>query len=135
MRSEHINEDADAIKVPTVIHRTGPRCKLERDMEHTFWVIFRLAKLDATQEEIAGAFGVDRATLRRFCIRYPEAQEVMARGYAMGNISLRRSQQRQALKGNTKMLIWLGKQRLGQRDKADVTVNALSYEEALAALG
>lgn len=39
-----------------------------------------------------------------------------AAGWAKGNISLRRTQKQQADSGNATMLIWLGKQWLGQRD-------------------
>ena len=46
------------------------------------------------------------------------------RGRAQGKQSLRRMQHQVAMKGNVKMLIWLGKQVLGQTEKIDTNVNA-----------
>ncbi len=42
------------------------------------------------------------------------------RGYARGRASLRTWQFQAAKAGNTKMLIWLGKQLLGQKDTSKV---------------
>jgi hypothetical protein len=41
-------------------------------------------------------------------------------GSAIGRTTLRRLQWQKAQTGDSTMLIWLGKQMLGQRDKADV---------------
>jgi hypothetical protein len=40
---------------------------------------------------------------------------------AVGRMSLRRKQWKAAEDGNTTMLVWLGKQYLGQSDKSEVT--------------
>lgn len=45
-----------------------------------------------------------------------------------GEASLREAQYKKALKGDNMMLIWLGKNRLGQRDKEERTENAISTE-------
>ena len=51
-------------------------------------------------------------------------------------MSLRRAQYQKALDGNPTMLIWLGKQILGQRERVDIDLNAsiaaMSPEEKLA---
>ena len=47
----------------------------------------------------------------------PEFAEIITRGRANGKMSLRRVQWARAQAGSDTMLIWLGKQILGQRDK------------------
>jgi len=69
--------------------------------------------MQCAQAEIADSLGVGHATIERRLPR-PEYREVMKRGYALGRISLRRMQMQVARAGNTAMLIWLGKQYLGQ---------------------
>ena len=83
----------------------------------------KLCALQCTQAEIADWFGVGSATIERR-LRQPEYREVMERGYARGRISLRRKQMQLAEQGNPAMLIWLGKQYLGQRDSVDQTIGA-----------
>ena len=74
-----------------------------------------LAKVGCTTTEIAAELKVDRRTLqRRFAATIKEAKEA-------GRTSLRRAQWRVALKGNPTMLIWLGKNELGQKDRAELT--------------
>jgi len=77
----------------------------------------KLAYLHCTQEEMASFLGVSTDTLRRdpvFC-------DIYKKGMDNGRTSLRRLQWKQAEEGNTTMLIWLGKQILGQRDKQELT--------------
>ena len=70
-----------------------------------------LASYHCTLEEMASFFKCDRHTLAN---NYsPE----IAKGKASGKIKLRRKQFDVAMKGNTTMLIWLGKQILGQNDQ------------------
>jgi len=70
-----------------------------------------LASFHCTLEEMAQFFKCDRHTLTA---NYsPE----IAKGKADGKIRLRRKQFDVAMKGNTTMLIWLGKQILGQNDQ------------------
>ena len=78
--------------------------------------------------------GVSEFALSRFFARFHEAANAFDEGASEGRASLRRIQWMQAQKSPA-MAIWLGKQWLGQRDKADVTVKEISHEEALRALG
>ena len=76
----------------------------------------KLAVMHCTQIEIAEFLGLHVRTLQRdkeFCRIYKEA-------CASGAMSLRRMQWAAANKGNTTMLVWLGKQYLGQRDKQEI---------------
>ena len=71
-----------------------------------------MASVMATQEEIASFLGCDVRTLQRddeFC-------RIYKKGLDVGKMSLRRFQYESAKKGNATMLVWLGKQYLGQKD-------------------
>jgi len=70
-----------------------------------------LAQIRCTYEEMAAMLGVDSDTLRsRFSARIEQNRE-------KGRQSLRRRQWQAAMEGDRTMLIWLGKQELGQSDK------------------
>ncbi len=74
----------------------------------------KLAAIGCTDKEIADIVGCSHDTLtRRF-------KEDLAFGRANGRTSLRRKQWEVALSGNVTMLIWLGKQQLGQSDKQEI---------------
>lgn len=72
-------------------------------------MVMKLAELFATETEIAYVMGINRSTLRK----YPHLLEG---GKARAKVKLRRAQMEKALDGNPTMLIWLGKQMLGQSD-------------------
>ncbi len=73
-----------------------------------------LAGAFCTDEEIGAKLGCSSDTLTR---RFAEALKE-GRDDAKG--SLRSKQMAVAMKGSIPMLIWLGKQYLGQRDKSDI---------------
>ena len=75
--------------------------------------IFRLAAICCTMTEIAAVTGLSVDTLER---RYAEPIKA---GREIGKATLRREQYRLAMNGNPTMLIWLGKQLLGQADKVE----------------
>lgn len=74
------------------------------------------AERGAILEEIADCMGVHRNTLSA-----PHnkalAQEAYQRGTSRCNIGLRRKQVEVAMDGNPRMLEWLGRVRLGQKDQ------------------
>jgi len=76
--------------------------------------LFYLARLFCTQAEAAGVLGVTRQTLLTFMARHPQARDEWERGRTCGCVALRKMQWDLAMSGNTTMLIWLGKQYLGQ---------------------
>lgn len=89
----------------------GGRPKFDVDYEQ----VEKLAGLQCTQEEIASYLGCSVDTLQRdekFCGIYKS-------GMDKGRMSLRRKQWQAANDGDKTMLVWLGKQYLGQRDKKD----------------
>ena len=78
-----------------------------------------LGKINATHVEAADVLGVSRETLERFLGKEKKAAQAFETGKSDGRISLRRAQFKAALAGNPTMLIWMGKQFLGQRDKIE----------------
>lgn len=74
-----------------------------------------LAQCGCTMDEIAAKVGVSRAEL------YRDYETVIKNGREIGHTSLRGKQFELAMKGNVPMLIWLGKQLLGQSEKIDYT--------------
>lgn len=77
-------------------------------------------QIHATDEEIAAHFCCSRRTIARLR-KKPAYAQAFEKGYADGKISLRRAQYQEALKGSPSMLIWLGKQLLGQRERFEHT--------------
>lgn len=88
------------------------------------WVqIEKMCAIFCTGEEIAAILGISYDTLER---RVKERFDMSCAEYikeksAIGKMSLRRMQYKAAEKGNNAMLIWLGKQYLGQTDKQDLS--------------
>lgn len=75
-----------------------------------------MASIGCSVDEMASILGCSARTLQRRFVTPIE------RGRARLNRSLRRKQVDLALNGNVTMLIWLGKQMLGQREKTDAIV-------------
>ena len=82
----------------------------------------RLCHLQCTGEECAAVLGISYETLNTRLKDDGEGGflEYNKRHGQSGKASLRRLQWKVAEKGNTSMLIWLGKQYLGQSDKKDI---------------
>jgi len=78
----------------------------------------KLAQLGATQIEIARFVGVAFSTLEER-LKQPDYREAYERGIGNLHMSLKRKQVEMALAGDRTMLIWLGKNYLGQRDNLD----------------
>ena len=79
----------------------------------------QLAGFGCTDTEIASFFDISRTTLERNYEHY------LTKGREEGKIRLRQYQWASAKKGNVAMLIWLGKQLLGQSDKQEITTTDL----------
>ena len=79
-------------------------------------LVKKLALIQCTVEEIANFIECSTRTLERdkeFCRVYKKHIDE-------GKMSLRRKQWRAVEDGNTTMLVWLGKQYLGQKDKSEM---------------
>ena len=75
--------------------------------------IEQLASFGCTNREIASFFDCSQTTLTR------NYGDFLTKGREKGKIRLRQLQWRAAERGNTSMLIWLGKQVLGQSEKTE----------------
>lgn len=78
----------------------------------------KMCQIQCTAEEMAHVLGVSEDTLSRRC---QETHDITIADYikqhrSEGKMSLRRWQMEAAKKGNAALLIWLGKQYLGQRE-------------------
>ena len=79
-------------------------------------LVGKLAAIQCTEIEIAGILDISERTLQRdaeFCRIYSLKKD-------SGKASLRRMQWKKAEEGNATLLIWLGKQYLGQTDKQEM---------------
>jgi transposase-like protein len=90
------------------------------DFSDKIRLVRNLAGIQCTDEEIAAGIGCSQDTLARGRKRDQELDAAIIEGRANGRMSLRRAQYQKAMDGNPAMLIWLGKQVLGQRERVDL---------------
>ena len=83
-------------------------------------LVEELAAIGSTDDEIAAVLRVSTDTIGRRK-KNPAFLEALEAGRGRGRVTLRRLQWQSASTGNTTMLVWLGKQMLGQRDKREDT--------------
>jgi hypothetical protein len=76
-------------------------------------IVNALASVGCSGDEIAVYLGVSRTTI------YDRFRTVIEKGHTGQRVSLRRKQFELAMKGDRTMLVWLGKQYLGQTDKVE----------------
>lgn len=79
----------------------------------THEMVYELAKIHCTADEIAGTLNCARSLI------YEKFMDSLRKGHEHGQQSLKRKMHEKAFAGNgdTTMLIWLSKQRLGYRDR------------------
>lgn len=79
----------------------------------------KLCGIMCTLDDISGWFDCSPDTIERWCKKtYQETfADVYKKKSSNGKVSLRRKQYEIAMQGNVTLLIWLGKQHLGQMDK------------------
>ena len=82
------------------------RPKIEIDEE----LLYKLATIHCTMKEMSDILEVSQDTLKR------NFAHIIDKGKSDGKMRLRRKQVEVAMSGNHTMLIWLGKQMLGQSD-------------------
>jgi len=95
--------------------KPGPaKIQVDRDK------LLALAQINCTHSEIASVLGMDLRTLQRRLAEDPELVTIIEKGREEGKASLRRAQWKSALAGDRTMMIWLGKNTLGQSDNQRV---------------
>ena len=90
-----------------------------------FEQLVNMIRIQCTRDEICDILGMSDTTLNR---RIKEQgipgvnnfEALYKKHQGEGKASLRRAQWKAAQDGNPTMLVWLGKQMLGQRDKQDL---------------
>jgi len=83
--------------------------------------VYKLARIGCTNREIAYVVGMSESAVeKRF-------SSILAKGREGAKTRLRKLQWKAAAKGNVAMLIWLGKNILGQTDKLETT-NAVTID-------
>jgi len=82
------------------------RPKIELDEE----LLYKLATIHCTMKEMVDIMGVSKDTLKN------NFSHIIDKGMSDGKMRLRRKQIEVAMSGNHTMLIWLGKQMLGQSE-------------------
>lgn len=80
----------------------------------------RAAGIGCSSTEIAAVLGIGRRTFFDHLEHDEGLRDAIEEGRARGRAALRRLQWREAEAGNTGMLVWLGKQMLGQKDRAEI---------------
>ena len=83
----------------------------------------KLCEIQCTLDEIAGVFDCSIDTIER-AVKGKHGctfADLFKNWGAVGKKSLRRKQYERAMAGDRVMLIWLGKQWLGQRDKSELS--------------
>ena len=86
-----------------------PRRKVVVDVK----VVEAMAFVGATNQEIGDILGMSERSVRR------QFAEILTKSHSQRRVKLREMQWKAAQNGNTAMLIWLGKQHLGQSEKVE----------------
>jgi hypothetical protein len=83
----------------------------------------KLCGIQCTLAEIANFFNCSEDTIENWCKRTFEMgfSDIYKQKRGGGRVSLRRKQMEVAMSGNVAMLIFLGKQYLGQSDKTELS--------------
>lgn len=87
----------------------------------TYEQVMGLAAIHCTEKEIASYLKCSVSTITE---RFSAA---LREGWDQGQTSLKRKMHEKALAGDTQMLIWLSKQRLGYRDKQPDEVQQINF--------
>lgn len=118
-----INADGKQIDIDVFFEKIPTKGRPKKVLtEDAIKLIENMSKIMCTEEEIADVLECSRDL---FYTKENENlyRQAIEKGKAMGKQSLRRKQYEVAMKGNSSMLIWLGKQWLNQTDKVEATTS------------
>lgn len=105
---------------------TTPKKSTGRPRVSIDWqLVGKYAESGASGNGIAAVIGINEATLRTRCVVDNKIglSEFLQQKRAKGDEYLRDKQYEVAMGGNVPMLIWVGKNRLGQADKQEVSTD------------
>ena len=102
--------------------------------DEQFKTIEGMARIQCTQDEICDIFEVTDKTLNLALKKHSGVSfsDLIKKNMSHGKASLRRSQWKAADKGVPSVLIWLGKQHLGQKDHVDGQIDLRSSDGSMA---
>lgn len=93
--------------------------------EQQMLIVEKYAAVAAPNDEIAAALDVSPSVVDERIAHDPEFKAAIEKGRAKGRLSIRGKQFALAMDGNPTMLIWVGKQMLGQSDKAQIQTGSI----------
>jgi hypothetical protein len=112
-------DDAD-IPPRDMGRRSGPGSSVKIDLG----VLERGASIGCTMHELKALSGTPHSTFFKHLAEDPEVKAAIERGAELGRATLRRAQWQAAVSDkNPTMLVWLGKQLLGQQDSLTLTAD------------
>lgn len=95
------------------------RSEWNKEFRVDYKALYHLARIGSSVEEIRAMMGIPTWMLEQ------RLKVVIDAGKAQGRVAIRKAQFRNAIAGDSKMQIWLGKQYLGQTERAVIS-NALT---------
>lgn len=106
--------------------KTGPKGPTKPMTDKEFEQLVNMIRIQCTRDEICDILNMSETTLNR---RIKEQgidgvdnfEALYKKHQGEGKASLRRAQWKAAQDGNPTMLVWLGKQMLGQKDKQELS--------------
>lgn len=106
--------------------KTGPKGPTKPMSDKEFEQLVNMIRIQCTRDEICDILNMSETTLNR---RIKEQgiegvdnfEALYKKHQGEGKASLRRAQWKAAQDGNPTMLVWLGKQMLGQKDKQELS--------------
>ena len=114
----------DKIKVPKDKKKHNKKGAGRPIVKIDWSIVNSLLEADCEGTEIAAFLGIVPSTLYQRCLKDNKIifSEYLQQKKAKGNSLLKAKQYESAVKDkNISMQIWLGKQRLGQKEKTDIT--------------
>jgi hypothetical protein len=106
----------------TAVAKRGPKGASKPLTDKDFQKLLNMVRIQCTMEECCSVLEMSDTTLNRRLkeMDYNNFEDLYKRHSDEGRMSLRRMQWQNAEKGNSTMLVWLGKQYLNQKDKSEV---------------
>ena len=109
----------------TAVAKRGPKGASKPLTDKDFKKILNMVRIQCTMEECCSVLEMSDTTLNRRLkeMEYNNFEDFYKRHNDEGKMSLRRMQWQAAEKGNSTMLVWLGKQHLNQKDKTETKIH------------
>ena len=109
----------------TAVAKRGPKGASKPLTDKDFQKLLNMVRIQCTMEECCSVLEMSDTTLNRRLkeMEYNNFEDLYKRHNDEGKMSLRRMQWQAAEKGNSTMLVWLGKQHLNQKDKTETKIH------------